>query len=254
VLVTQPAALDVPSDTQDLLSRYVKETNALLGAALEGIVLYGSAVRGEFLPGRSNLNLLLSLASQDREILACYAKAQRRWSREQVVVPLLLTADEIQRSAAAFPLEFLEIQEQHRLLSGRDPFIGLHIDDTHLAAEVFQSLSANLLRVRQRFVEGGGTEEATTLLLPLSLTGLLPCLRGMQRVAGRAVSFNSDALLADMQRFTGFELPGLVDVLNLKRGKISPGPVEVPRLFDRYLGDLTKLVQHVRAPGQTGTS
>jgi hypothetical protein len=178
-------------------------------------------VRGEFLPGRSNLNLLLSLASQDREILARYAKAQRRWSREQVVVPLLLTADEIQRSAAAFPLEFLEIQEQHRLLSGRDPFIGLHIDDTHLAAEVFQSLSANLLRVRQRFVEGGGTEEATTLLLPLSLTGLLPCLRGMQRVAGRAVSFNSDALLADMQRFTGFELPGLVDVLNLKRGKMT---------------------------------
>jgi hypothetical protein len=242
--------LDVPADTQRLLSRYVKETNALLGPALDGIVLYGSAVRGEFLPGRSNLNLLLCLASPDRDILERYAKVQRRWSREQIVVPLLLTAEEIHQSAAAFPLEFLEIQEQHRVLSGRDPFIGLHIDRAHLAIEVVQALSGNVLRVRQRFVEGGGTQEATTMLLPLSLTGLLPCLRGMQRISARPVSFNSDALLTDIQRMTGLELPGLVDVLNLKRGKISPGPVEVPRLFDRYLGDVVKLMQYVHAQGK----
>ena len=42
VLVTQPAALDVPSEVQQLLQRYVKETTALLGSQLEGIVLYGA--------------------------------------------------------------------------------------------------------------------------------------------------------------------------------------------------------------------
>ena len=57
--MTQPTALDIPSEVQQLLQRYVKETTALLGSQLEGIVLYGSAVRGEFLPGRSNINLLL---------------------------------------------------------------------------------------------------------------------------------------------------------------------------------------------------
>jgi len=247
--VTQPTALDVPSDTQTLLTRYVRETNALLGTALEGIVLYGSAVRGEFLPGRSNLNLLLCLASADRDLLNRYAKAQRRWSREQIVVPLMLTAEEIQASSILFPLEYLEIQEQHRVLSGRDPFIGLHIDRTNLAIEVAQGIAGNLLRVRQRFVEGGATEEATTMLLPFSLTGLLPCLRGLQRLAGGTVLFNSDALLADLQRMTGFELPGIVDVLNLKRGKISPGPVEVPRLFERYMVDLEKLARYVGANG-----
>ncbi|MBX3235048.1 MAG: hypothetical protein KF814_02755 [Nitrospiraceae bacterium] len=247
--MTQPTALDVPSDTQSLLTRYVKETSALLGTALEGIVLYGSAVRGEFLPGRSNLNLLLCLASSDREILKRYANAQRRWSREQIVVPLMVTADEIQTSSTLFPLEYLEIQEQHRVLSGRDPFIGLHIDRSNLAIEVFQGVAGNLVRVRQRFVEGGATEEATTMLLPFSLTGLLPCLRGLQRLAGGTVMFNSDALIADIQRMAGCELPGIMDVLNLKRGKISPGPVEVPRLFERYVADLEKLFRYVCANG-----
>lgn len=67
VLVTQPTALDIPTEVQELLKRYVKETTALLGSQLEGILLYGSAVGGEFLPGRSNLNLLLMLSGYERE-------------------------------------------------------------------------------------------------------------------------------------------------------------------------------------------
>ncbi len=252
--MTQPAALDVPPETQELLTKYVKETRTLLGSTLEGILLYGSAVRGEFLPGRSNLNLLLLLVSYDRETLKRYAKAQRRWSREQIVVPLMLTQADLQASATLFPLEYLEIQEQHRVLWGRDPFIGLHIDRTHVRVQVQQGLAGNLLRLRQRFVEGGGTEEATTLLLPLSLTALLPCLRGLQRLAGHPPLYYSEALLADIEKTTGLSFPGFTDVLNLKRGLISPGPVEVPRLFERYVGNLELLIQHVGTKGSASAS
>jgi hypothetical protein len=135
-------------------------------------------VGGEFLPGRSNLNLLLMLSGYEREGMKRYAKAHKRWSREQFVVPLLATETELTRPGTVFPLEYLEIQEQHRVLWGRDPFIGMHIDRTHLAYQVQQGIQGNLVRLRQRYIEGGGTEEAMTMLLPLSLTALLPCLRG----------------------------------------------------------------------------
>jgi len=78
VFVTQPTALDIPSEVQQLLKRYVKETTALLGSQLEGILLYGSAVGGEFLPGRSNLNLLLLLSGYEREGMKRYAKTHKR--------------------------------------------------------------------------------------------------------------------------------------------------------------------------------
>jgi len=247
--VTQPTALDIPSELQQLLKRYVKETTALLGSQLEGILLYGSAVGGEFLPGRSNLNLLLMLSNYDRDGMTRYAKAHKRWSREQFVVPLLVTEAELTKPGTVFPLEYLEIQEQHRVLWGRDPFIGLHIDRTHLAYQVQQGIQGNLVRLRQRFIEGGGTEEAMTMLLPLSLTALLPCLRGVQRLAGQPALFQSDALLAAIRTMTGLDLAGLGDVLELKRGIISPGPVEVPRLFERYAGNLEALIAVIRPDG-----
>jgi predicted nucleotidyltransferase len=247
--VTQPTTLDIPSDIQQLLQRYVKETTALVGGQLEGILLYGSAVRGEFLPGRSNINLLLMLSSYDREGLKRYAKAHKRWSREQFVVPLVVTEAELTRPGTVFPLEYLEIQEQHRVLWGRDPFIGMHIDRTHLGYQVQQGLQGNLVRLRQRFIEGGGTEEAISMLLPLSLTALLPCLRGLQRLAGQPPLFQSDALLAGIQKMTGIDVTGFNEVLQLKRGIISPGPVEVPRLFDRYAATLAALIQVVGPEG-----
>jgi hypothetical protein len=87
------------------------------------------------------------------------------------------------------------------------------------------------------------------MLLPLSLTALLPCLRGLQRLAGQPALFQSDALLTAVRHMTGLELTGLGDVLELKRGIISPGPVEVPRLYERYAGDLDALIGLIRTDG-----
>ena len=247
--MTQPTALDIPSEVQQLLQRYVKETTALLGRQLEGILLYGSAVGSEFLPGRSNLNLLLMVSGYEREGMKRYAKAHKRWSREQFVVPLVVTEADLTKPGIVFPLEYLEIQEQHRVLWGRDSFIGLRIDRTHLAYQVQQGIQGNLVRLRQRFIEGGGTEEAMAMLLPLSLTALLPCLRGLQRIAGQPALFQTDALLAGIRAMTGLDLAGFGDVLELKRGIISPGPVEVPRLYERYAGNLDALIALIRPDG-----
>ena len=60
----------LPNETQKLLHTYVKEVKTLFGEQLEGVLLYGSAVRGEFLQGRSNLNLLLLVSSYEQALLA----------------------------------------------------------------------------------------------------------------------------------------------------------------------------------------
>ncbi|MEK6533470.1 MAG: hypothetical protein AABZ52_06225, partial [Nitrospirota bacterium] len=149
--------------------------------------------------------------------------------------------------ALVFPLEYLEMQEQHRLLAGQDPFVGFKVDQRHLRAEVLQSLRGNLLRVRQRFIEGGGTEEAITILLPLSLTAMLPSLRGVQRLLGRPVLSQGEPLLKDFETFLSLDLSGLRDAWLLKRGQISPGQKEVPRLMERYLESFERLVHSVEA-------
>ena len=235
----------LPEETQQLLRSYVKDVAQTYGNQLEGVLLYGSAVRGDFLPGRSNLNLLLFLSSYDVALLRKYNGLHKRWSKEQVVVPLFLTKADLQSAASVFPLEYQDIHDCHRLLWGQDPFVGFKVDSRHLAGEVLQALRGNLLRVRQRFVEGGGTEEAVTILLPLSITALLPVLRGVQRLLGQPVLSHGESLLNDIEAQFRIDLAGLRDVFLLKRGQISPGQKEVPRLMDRYLEGLGRLVAAV---------
>jgi hypothetical protein len=235
----------LPDDTQKLLQTYVKQVKSVFGEQLEGMLLYGSAVRGEFLPGRSNLNILLLVSSYDSAVLKKYSGLHRQWSKEQVVVPLFLTEEEMHMSAAVFPLEYMEIQEQHRVLGGRDPFIGFHVKTDRLREAVVQGLTSNVLRLRQRYVEGAGSDDATMILLPLSITSTLPLLRGVQRLLGRPVLSHSDAVINDVAELLKLDLQGLQEAWLLKRGQISPGPHEVPRLFDRYLQTATLLTRAV---------
>ena len=242
----------LPDDTQKLLQTYVKEVTGTFGGQMEGLLLYGSAVRGEFIPGRSNLNILLLVSSYDSAVLKQYSALHRRWSKEQIMVPLFLTEEELHLSAAVFPLEFLEIQEQHRVLGGRDPFIGFHVKTDRLRDAVVQGFASHLLRLRQRYVEGGGGAEATTILLLLSITSMLPLLRGVQRLLGRPPLSHSDAAISDVAEQLKLDLQGLLDAWLLKRGQVSPGPHEVPRLFDRYLQAATQLTRAVAQLPQLG--
>lgn len=235
----------LPEESQEQLRGYVKDVRATYGDELDGILLYGSAVRGEFLPGRSNFNMVLLLKSYAGESLKKYSAVHRRWAKEQVVVPLFLTQRDLQAAALVFPLEYLEIQEQHRVLWGQDPFVGFKVDQRHLASQVLQSVRGNLLRMRQRYVEGGGSEDAITILLPLSVTALLPSLRGLQRVLGLPVLSQGEAVLSAVASHLGLDGAGLHDALLLKRGQISPGHKEVPRLFERYVESLSQLVAKV---------
>jgi hypothetical protein len=242
----------LPDEIQKLLQTYVKDVKGVFGEQLEGMLLYGSAVRGEFLPGRSNLNILLLVSSYDSAVLKRYSALHRHWSKEQIVVPLFLTEEELHTSAAVFPLEFLEIQEQHRVLGGRDPFIGFHVKTDRLRETVVQGVTSHLLRLRQRYVEGGGSDDATTILLPLSITSIVPLLRGVQRLLGRPVLSHSDAVIKDVAEQLKLDLQGFLDALLLKRGQISPGTREVPHLFDRYLQAATLLTRAVAQLLQQG--
>ncbi len=233
----------LPNEVHDTLDAFVTQVTETFGDIVEGIILYGSAVRGDFLPGRSNLNILLLLTSSQPDVLQRYAKLHRRWSKEQIVVPLFVTEQELQATASVFPLEYLEMQAHHRLLVGHDPLVGLKIDLRHLAIQVEQGLHGNLIRLRQRYVEGGSGTEAAAILLPLSVTSLLPCLRGIQRLLGHPLTQPSDAVIKELETTLDADLTGLHDALQLKRGLITPGPAEVPRLFQRHVASLESLIE-----------
>ena len=235
----------LPDEVRSTLRAYVSNLARIFGSAMEAVLLYGSAARGEFLPGQSNLNLLVVLSCYDAATMDRYAKVHRRWQKEGIVVPLFFTPEEMQRSAACFPLEYLEIQDAYVLLKGRDPFPPFHVDLRELRAACVQSIYGNLLRLRQRFVEGGGKAETAAILMPLSLTALVPALRGLLRALERNAPLSSEAVFGELKSALDLDPAVYEEVLHVKRGLITPGPLELPRLFDRYHEALQTLTMKV---------
>ncbi|MCA9421070.1 MAG: hypothetical protein KC592_08635, partial [Nitrospira sp.] len=167
---SQLQSLELPEDLRETLERYLKQLQKDWGADLEGLLLYGSAARGDFIAGRSNFNFLVLVREHSVGGLQSAGKLHRQWGKHQIIAPLLMTADELARSRDLFPLEYLQMQDHHVRLAGRDPFGAEQIDDKQLGWQCEQELLANVIRLRQRFVEGEGRAEAIQALLILSIT------------------------------------------------------------------------------------
>jgi hypothetical protein len=157
----------------------------------------------------------------------------------------MMNQEELLTSSELFPLEYFEIKDSHVLLEGRDPFPELHLTTTNLMVQCQQELTGNLFRIRQRFVEGEGKPEAIFALLPISLTALIPCLRGLFRLLDQSPSGTSAAIIERLQTTLQVEPMVFQEVLDVKRGLSSPGKKEFPRLYERYVQGLEGLIKRV---------
>lgn len=240
-------AAGLPADVRRILNRYTKEITTLFGSNLQSLLLYGSLVRGDYIPGRSNINVFVLLGASELNELERYAKLHRRWAKEKIVVPLIQTRQEFADSLPYFPLEYLEMEGHHLVLSGSDPFADIPLDTSHLQFQCEQELRGHLVRLRQRFIEGEGRPDAMLILLPLSLTALLPCLRGFLRLRGAPSHGSMEHVFKAMDSQLGVDPEAFRDVAKLKHGLISPGRLEVPRLFNRYMRALENMI--VRTAG-----
>lgn len=243
---------DLPQDTQDILARYIEHIRQQWTADLDGLILFGSAARGDFISGRSNLNILLVVRKLSVDLLRRAGQLHRQWGSQNIIAPLVMTEDDLKRSSYLFPLEFLQMTQHHLILAGRDPFGELSVDPARLGWQCEHEVMANLLRVRQRFIEGEGRIEAIQALLILSITAVLPCVRGLLFCVGQSSQEKDGALLEALPTTIQFDPTTFLEILNMKRGLSSPGSLEWPKAYERYLQSLELFLERVQQIRQEG--
>src|SRR5438034_11259904 len=93
---------------QPALRRLVQGLIEALGPRLRSVVLYGSAARGDFHEGTSDLNVLLVLEDLDPATLETLSPSVARWCAKGHHAPRLFSPALIAESADVFPIEFLD--------------------------------------------------------------------------------------------------------------------------------------------------
>jgi hypothetical protein len=225
------------------LERFVADVRGLYGEDLLAVVLYGSAATGEHVPGQSDLNLLVLL----RAVTAAHLRRAHahvgRWRKAGIVAPLFLDPHYIQTSTDVFPLEFLDMQAHHRVLSGSDDVLrAVRVDPTNLRLQCEQEMRGKLLRLRQVYLETAGDARRVTALMADSASSFLVILRAALRLAGRPVPSGREAVLAEAATL-GTPTAAMREVLRLKRGEVRLRGEAADALFDRYLAEVQALVE-----------
>ena len=102
------------------LNEFVDRLRQAAGDNLESVVLYGSAVSGEYDPEFSNINLLCFLRDTSYPKLQGLAPTVEGWFKDGHRPPLFITREELERSTDVFVIELMDIRRQHKVLFGPD--------------------------------------------------------------------------------------------------------------------------------------
>jgi hypothetical protein len=233
------------------LDELVSQLRQAHGDSLQAVVLYGSAASGEEISGTSDFNVLAIVSSIRLDTLRALGQTMRAWQEAGNQPVLEMTIDEWRSSADIFPMEYADILERHRVLSGTLPLDGIVVSMTELRLQVEQEAMGKLLRLRRSIMLAGTDRERQQELLRASLSSLLVIFRAVMRLHGEAPPRDGAQVITSVSARCGFDGSPYQRVVALKRGTaLANGETE--RVLEGYLSGMTTLVGYLNTFSSTG--
>lgn len=154
---------DLPADLQGHLEQLCADLRSASGDNLVSVAVYGSVVRAKAddAAGKS-VPILVVLQDASIQQLSRIAELLKDAGETFLAAPFVVSLHDLQTSTDIFPIKFLDMQNHHVLLSGRDVLSELEISTQHLRLRCEQELCNLLLRLRQIFLRN--VDNDTTLL------------------------------------------------------------------------------------------
>lgn len=202
----------LPKETHAALDELASALERAAGPNLAALVVHGSAVRGDFEPERSDVDVVVVLHDSSLEKLDEVAEPLLLARNAGRVEAMILRLDEIARSADVFPVFYADIAERHVVVAGSArPFQDLVIEKRHLRLRLEQELREHKIRMKRAAVDTSGQPRALAGALERKLRQVRSPLRALLklkggssedrlepvlRAAGAAYGVNVDALFA----------------------------------------------------------
>ena len=233
------------------LDELVSQLRQAHGDSLQAVVLYGSAASGEEISGTSDLNVLAIVSSIRLDTLRALGQTMRAWQEAGNPPVLEMTTDEWRSSADIFPMEYADILERHRVLSGTLPLDGIVVSTAELRLQVEQEAMGKLLRLRRSIMVAGTDRDRQQELLRASLSSLLVIFRAVMRLHGEAPPRDGAQVITAVSARCGFDGSPYQRVVALKRGSaLASGETE--RVLEGYLSGMTTLVGYLNTFSSAG--
>lgn len=234
---------NLPQGTKKTIADFTAKLKSVYEEDLLSVIVYGSAASGNFIERRSNIDLAIILNDASLPNLARSAALIRK-RKFRVINPIFFTEDYIRRSADVFPIEFLDMRDNHCAIYGRDILKDVEISTVNLRFQCEHELKAKLLGMRRFYLRN--TDKA---LLRQALfkyfTSCMHILTNLIRLKIKKRPQSTEELLRSMSEELKIGTSSLAEIFSARDRQAQLSHGDAVRLFTAFVSDLEKIVDAV---------
>lgn len=231
----------VPQSPEEIIPEFTDDYQRIYGADLISICLYGSGARGDYMPKRSDLNFLIVLTEKGIKGLDRAFKVVAKWHKHRVATPLFMSREYITTSLDTFPLEFLNIKQDRRVVWGEDPLKKATIRKRQLRLQLEREIKGKLLLLREAYLASRGYKRNLAIVASQSLTAFLSIFEGILYLRGKKIPPQRGGLIRAMAAETGLTAAPFMHILEVKEGKARLRRKKMKDMMERYIEEVRQL-------------
>ncbi len=217
------------------LSELVARLKSAAGDNLKAVVLYGSAVTGEFQEKHSDLNILCVVERATVVELEQFHAIAEWWMGQKNPAPLIFTFDELARSADVFAIELLDMKHHHRMLFGADFLEQMEVPLRLHRLQVERELRTDWLRLRQAILVAPSKKKAHLGIMLSSVAVFCALFRHALIALGQPVAHSKREAVDSVAALTGADASGFHSILEFRAGKRKEKDIDIEAAMQTYL-------------------
>jgi hypothetical protein len=230
--------------TEEIMRRAESVANdyqAAFGDDLISVILYGGGVTTEYDPRKSDLNFLIVLTEAGIERLHLAHELAAKWRKSKVSTPLFLTKAYIESSLDTFPIEFLNIKCNHKLIVGENVLDPISFKKNFVRMQCERELKGKLLLLRERYVETKGKPKVLKELIFSSLPTFVFVFKGLLYLLDKEIPETKPETVTVLAQELDLDGELFLFLLQMQAGAFKPSRQEMEEIFRKYLQQVRTL-------------
>ncbi|MFZ0640515.1 MAG: hypothetical protein WA020_08825 [Candidatus Acidiferrales bacterium] len=220
---------------EDLLKELAQRLARAATNNLQAIVLYGSAVTGEYRKNHSDLNVLCILHRTGTADLENLHEALSWWKRKGFAVPQVFTEEELRASADIFAIELLDMKANHRMIFGDDFFPSLDVPTKLHKLQVERELRTNLVRLRQGILAVPPKDRVLVSLMDAAISAFITLFRHALLAFGEPLTTSKRHVVRRAAEIAKASPDAFFAILDVHEGKRKASDVDAQETLRGYV-------------------
>jgi predicted nucleotidyltransferase len=230
-----------PRAPDEIFQDFTRDVQENFADDLVSIILYGSGATGEYVPGKSDLNFLIVLKDASVNSLRRFMKSSLRWRKRRVNTPLFMTESYIRSSLDSYPLEFLDMRANYRLVQGKDVLKDLSFRPDDIRVQCERELKGKALHLHQAYLESGGKSGLLRRIISSSITTFTSIFEGLLFLKAIDIPKTKKEIIERVATEFGMDRDLFLKLLAIRKGVIKVSGDEIVGLFRKYSSEIDAL-------------